>query len=92
MLNNSDKNSPDYETINEAFDSMTGMAQHINEMKRRHEDAVRIQEIQSILYQWQGEDLTTYGELLLEVSTVVGLCGAKLANLKSPPRLCYSNH
>ncbi|XP_064621226.1 uncharacterized protein LOC135484064 isoform X2 [Lineus longissimus] len=68
MLNNSDENSPDYATIKDAFDSMTGMAQHINEMKRRHEDAVRIQEIQSILYQWQGEDLTTYGELLLEDS------------------------
>ena len=54
--------------IRKAFDGMTRMANHINEMKRKHEHAVRIQEIQSILHQWQGEDLTTYGELLLEVT------------------------
>ena len=43
------------------------MAQHINEMKRKHEHAVRIQEIQSQLSDWDGADLTTYGDLVLEV-------------------------
>ena len=46
---------------------MTSMAQHINEMKRKHEHAVRIQEIQSQLSDWDGADLTTYGDLVLEV-------------------------
>ena len=50
---------------------MTSMAQHINEMKRKHEHAVRIQEIQSQLSDWDGADLTTYGDLVLEVRTVV---------------------
>ena len=46
---------------------MTNVAQHINEMKRKHEHAVRIQEIQSILYGWEGADLTTFGDIVLEV-------------------------
>ncbi|CAG9790070.1 unnamed protein product [Diatraea saccharalis] len=41
---------------------MTGIAQHIDDMKRRHEHA----EIQSLLYGWNGPDLTTYGELCAE--------------------------
>lgn len=45
---------------------MTGIAHHINNMKRRHEHAVRVQEIQSLLYGWEGEDLTTFGELCAE--------------------------
>ena len=47
---------------------MTAMAHHINEMKRRHEHAVRIQEVQSQLEDYSGEDLTRLGELVLEVS------------------------
>lgn len=46
---------------------MTNMAQHINEMKRKHEHTVRIQEIQSLLVGWEGADFTTYGDLVLEV-------------------------
>lgn len=46
---------------------MTAMAHHINEMKRRHEHAVRIQEVQSQLEDYEGEDLTRLGELVLEV-------------------------
>ena len=53
----------------DALASMTKMAQYINEMKRKHEHAVRIQEIQSILYGWDGADLTTLGELAIEVCT-----------------------
>ncbi len=58
------------ETVAEALASMTNVAQHINEMKRQHEHAVRIQEIQSLLFEWDGEDLTTYGDLVLEVYLV----------------------
>ncbi|XP_041985849.1 uncharacterized protein LOC121738080 isoform X2 [Aricia agestis] len=49
-----------------ALSKMTGIAQHIDDMKRRHEHAVRVQEIQSLLYGWNGPDLTTYGELCAE--------------------------
>ncbi|XP_021944470.2 uncharacterized protein LOC110842908 isoform X1 [Folsomia candida] len=55
-----------HETIVEALSAMTNIAHHINDMKRKHEHAVRVQEIQSLLYGWQGEDLTTYGELCAE--------------------------
>ncbi|XP_011299999.1 uncharacterized protein GEFmeso [Fopius arisanus] len=53
-------------TIEEALKAMTGIAEHINAMKRKHEHAVRVQEIQSLLYGWSGPDLTTNGELIAE--------------------------
>ncbi|KAI5742391.1 hypothetical protein M8J77_006761 [Diaphorina citri] len=55
-----------YEDIKHALATMTSIAQHINLMKRKHEHAVRVQEIQSLLLGWQGEDLTTFGELCAE--------------------------
>ncbi|CAK6976776.1 pleckstrin homology domain-containing family G member 3 isoform X1 [Scomber scombrus] len=55
-----------YDVIQEAIDTMTGVAWYINDMKRKHEHAVRVQEIQSLLINWKGPDLTTYGELVLE--------------------------
>ncbi|XP_071522453.1 uncharacterized protein GEFmeso isoform X7 [Panulirus ornatus] len=64
-----------YSEIWNALSAMTGMAHHINDMKRRHEHAVRVQEIQSLLYGWQFEDLTTYGELAAEGT--FRMCGAK---------------
>lgn len=51
---------------------MTSVADHINNMKRKHEIAVRIQEIQSQLYGWIGSDLTTLGDLIAEGSFRVG--------------------
>ncbi|KAG9336544.1 hypothetical protein JZ751_002891 [Albula glossodonta] len=55
-----------YEVVEEAIDTMTGVAWYINDMKRKHEHAVRLQEVQSLLINWKGPDLTTYGELVLE--------------------------
>uniref|UniRef100_A0A8D8ZS71 Pleckstrin homology domain-containing family G member 1 n=1 Tax=Cacopsylla melanoneura TaxID=428564 RepID=A0A8D8ZS71_9HEMI len=55
--------SQGYEDIKHALSTMTSIAQHINHMKRKHEHAVRVQEIQSLLLGWHGEDLTTFGEL-----------------------------
>ncbi|XP_069773218.1 pleckstrin homology domain-containing family G member 3-like [Narcine bancroftii] len=55
-----------YEVIDEAIDTMTGVAWYINDMKRKHEHAIRLQEVQSLLIHWNGPDLTTYGELVLE--------------------------
>lgn len=52
------------------MDHMTSMAHHINEMKRKHEHAVRVQEIQSQLEDYDGEDLTRLGELVLEVRLI----------------------
>ncbi|XP_028994046.1 pleckstrin homology domain-containing family G member 3 isoform X2 [Betta splendens] len=57
-----------YEVVQEAIATMTGVAWYINDMKRKHEHAVRVQEIQSLLINWKGSDLTTYGELVLEGS------------------------
>ncbi|XP_043281182.1 uncharacterized protein [Venturia canescens] len=54
------------DAIEGALEAMTGIAKHINAMKRRHEHAVRVQEIQSLLYGWPGPDLTTSGELVAE--------------------------
>ncbi|XP_061902023.1 pleckstrin homology domain-containing family G member 3-like [Entelurus aequoreus] len=55
-----------YEVVEEAISTMTGVAWYINDMKRKHEHAVRLQEVQSLLLHWKGPDLTTYGELVLE--------------------------
>lgn len=38
-----DKNEEGYNTIEKALQTMTRVARHINEMKRKHEDAVHIQ-------------------------------------------------
>ncbi|XP_051897508.1 pleckstrin homology domain-containing family G member 3-like [Pristis pectinata] len=61
-----DVNQEGYEVIDEAIDTMTGVAWYINDMKRKHEHAIRLQEVQSLLIHWNGPDLTTYGELVLE--------------------------
>ncbi|XP_078089366.1 pleckstrin homology domain-containing family G member 3-like [Mustelus asterias] len=61
-----DTSQEGYEVIEEAIDTMTGVAWYINDMKRKHEHAIRLQEVQSLLINWSGPDLTTYGELVLE--------------------------
>uniref|UniRef100_A0A8C5R4N6 Pleckstrin homology and RhoGEF domain containing G3 n=1 Tax=Leptobrachium leishanense TaxID=445787 RepID=A0A8C5R4N6_9ANUR len=61
-----DAKADGYDVIEEAIDTMTGVAWYINDMKRKHEHAVRLQEIQSLLLNWKGLDLTTFGELVLE--------------------------
>ncbi|XP_032803755.1 uncharacterized protein LOC116939469 [Petromyzon marinus] len=54
------------EVIEEATATMTSVAWHINDIKRKHEHAARVQEIQAQLVQWQGPELCRYGELVLE--------------------------
>ncbi|XP_059951989.1 pleckstrin homology domain-containing family G member 3 isoform X6 [Mesoplodon densirostris] len=61
-----DEEEDGFEVVEDAIDTMTCVAWYINDMKRRHEHAVRLQEIQSLLINWKGPDLTTYGELVLE--------------------------
>ena len=68
MLNNISLSCPGHVTVSTALASMTNMAQHINEMKRKHDAVVHIQEISSQLHGWTGDDLTTLGDLILEVN------------------------
>lgn len=76
ILNHHDALSKGHKVVEKAVESMTAMARHINDMKQRHEHAVRTQEIQSMLYGWDGADLTTLGDLILEDK--FRLCGAKV--------------
>ncbi|XP_069576267.1 pleckstrin homology domain-containing family G member 1 isoform X1 [Brachyistius frenatus] len=66
IANHMEKDTETYEVVQEAIDTMQRVAWHINDMKRRHEHAVRLQEIQSLLTNWKGPDLIGYGELVLE--------------------------
>ncbi|XP_067097878.1 pleckstrin homology domain-containing family G member 1 [Osmerus mordax] len=61
-----EKDTERYTVVLEAIDTMQRVAWHINDMKRKHEHAVRLQEIQSLLTNWKGPDLIGYGELVLE--------------------------
>ncbi|XP_056623490.1 pleckstrin homology domain-containing family G member 3 isoform X2 [Triplophysa dalaica] len=61
-----DSEEDGYDVVIDAIDTMTGVAWYINDMKRKHEHAVRLQEIQSLLINWKGLDLTSYGELVLD--------------------------
>ncbi|XP_070807986.1 pleckstrin homology domain-containing family G member 1 isoform X3 [Pituophis catenifer annectens] len=64
--NHLDKDTEGYDVVLDAIDTMQRVAWHINDMKRKHEHAVRLQEIQSLLTNWKGPDLASYGELVLE--------------------------
>uniref|UniRef100_A0A8C9VC20 Pleckstrin homology and RhoGEF domain containing G1 n=1 Tax=Scleropages formosus TaxID=113540 RepID=A0A8C9VC20_SCLFO len=66
IANHLNKQTDGYEVVLEAIDTMQRVACHINDMKRKHEHAVRLQEIQSLLMNWKGPDLISYGELVLE--------------------------
>ncbi|XP_070576573.1 uncharacterized protein [Ptychodera flava] len=60
-----DKKADGFDVIEEALATMTRIARYINEMKRKHEAAVHVQEIQSQLHGWDGS-LVSYGDLVLE--------------------------
>lgn len=64
--NHLDRDTEGYDVVLDAIDTMQRVAWHINDMKRKHEHAIRLQEIQSLLTNWKGPDLTSYGELVLE--------------------------
>ncbi|KAM8952241.1 pleckstrin homology domain-containing family G member 2 [Pelodytes ibericus] len=61
-----DKNTPGYGMVEEAIITMTAVAWYINDMKRKQEHSVRLQEIQRQLINWNGPDLCGFGELVLE--------------------------
>ncbi|XP_036392479.1 pleckstrin homology domain-containing family G member 3-like [Megalops cyprinoides] len=63
-----DKSDPGYEVVEDAIITMTAVAWYINDMKRKQEHAVRLQEIESLLLNWAGPDLSGFGELVLEGS------------------------
>ncbi|KAG9509946.1 Cullin-3 [Fragariocoptes setiger] len=56
------------QSVVNALAVMTSIASHINNMKKRHEHAVRVQEVQSILLGWDGPDLTTFGDLIMDAT------------------------
>ncbi|KAK7907678.1 hypothetical protein WMY93_016290 [Mugilogobius chulae] len=66
IANHLEKDTETLEVVQEAIDTMQRVAWHINDMKRKHEHSVRLQEIQSLLTNWKGPDLIGYGELVLE--------------------------
>ncbi|KAL0967744.1 hypothetical protein UPYG_G00256340 [Umbra pygmaea] len=66
IANHLEKDTETYDVVQEAIETMQRVAWHINDMKRKHEHAVRLQEIQSLLTNWKGPDLIGYGELVLE--------------------------
>ncbi|XP_034557524.1 pleckstrin homology domain-containing family G member 3, partial [Notolabrus celidotus] len=68
LLKHFDKSDPGYEVVEDAIITMTAVAWYINDMKRKQEHAVRLQEIESLLVNWTGPDLCGFGELVLEGS------------------------
>ena len=62
-----EERSRDRDVIAAGAAAMRAVAARINEMKARHEQMVRTQEISSVLHDWHGPDLSTVGHLLLEV-------------------------
>jgi len=71
ILNHHDSAFNGHDVIERAVQCMTNVARHINEMKHQYEYAVRTQEIQSLLYDWNGPDLVTLGDLILEVCKLI---------------------
>ncbi|XP_037533830.1 pleckstrin homology domain-containing family G member 3, partial [Nematolebias whitei] len=63
-----EKSEPGYEVVEDAIITMTAVAWYINDMKRKQEHAVRLQEIESLLMNWSGPNLSGFGELVLEGS------------------------
>ncbi|KAG1682241.1 Pleckstrin y domain-containing family G member 1 [Nymphon striatum] len=103
LVKHYEKNKDGASDIKTALNTMTGIASHINDMKRKHEHAVRVQEIQSLLYGWIGQDLTTYGELVAEgIFRVYGAKGLRqvflfdkiilIAKKKEDGTMTYKTH
>ena len=58
------------EAVSAALKSMVGVARSINEWKRDHERAIRVAEMQGLLDDGTNTDLSSLGELLLEVNNI----------------------
>jgi len=67
MLNSYDPSAPGYDVIALALSSMMNVAMSINEVKREHERSVRAAEIHNLLCDMNGIDISSLGELVLEV-------------------------
>lgn len=52
IVKHCDRSTCGYSDIIVALSAMTGIAHHINDMKRKHEHKVRVQEVQSLLDGW----------------------------------------
>ncbi|XP_051934116.1 pleckstrin homology domain-containing family G member 2 isoform X2 [Hippocampus zosterae] len=97
-----DKSDPGYQVVEDAIITMTAVAWYINDMKRKQEHAVRLQEIESLLVNWSGPDLSAFGELVVEGSFKVHRVKKERAFFlfdkmlliakKRPERFVYSTH
>ena len=57
-----DRNHHGYESLLSAFRAMVRVGEHINEVKRQKENAQRIQDLQSSVTGWTGQDVSGNGE------------------------------
>ena len=53
---------------------MLQVASRVNELKRCHERVVHIRQLESRIFGWHGNDLSTLGDLILEVRQYVVRC------------------
>ena len=63
IVKQTQKETNDSVDIRNALSVMTNIAAHINDMKRKHEHAVRVQEIQSLLYNWEVSPTNSFHNL-----------------------------
>ncbi|CAG5102101.1 Oidioi.mRNA.OKI2018_I69.chr1.g142.t1.cds [Oikopleura dioica] len=66
------KMSPNEPLVEQALASMSTVASHINEVKRQHEDQLKLQELQSQLLNYSGPDLSCLGELVIDAPVYQG--------------------
>ena len=52
--------------VESALTSMNEVADHINEVKRDHDDQLHLQDIQALLLNYEGPELCCLGEFVLE--------------------------
>lgn len=81
IVNHSDSNCNHYADMKNALSAMTSIACHINDMKRKHEHAVRVQEIQSLLYGWEVSPLTFVDNNCWEILNYTSLLSLPLSLL-----------
>ena len=69
MCEHHDSASSGHDVVEQAVECMVGVAVNINEMKRKHENIVRVMELQTRLVpRCVANELTALGQLVLEVS------------------------
>ena len=68
MLKGFDPNRHGYLSLSSARDTMVAIAGRINEVKKQKENRERVRDLQTSMVGWKADNLSAYGELVLEVS------------------------